>query len=252
MKAGDTPVVQRLPSADLASPPPDDGGAPVEVAPVSSPGALALSIGHDINNPLAALLTNLDLAVDLLRDEGQDPRARTEALGLLGEVRQAAERIQAVVRRLRGTTLPTRPPLPLQEVAPSQVEPAADASPPRVRILVVDDDVLVGRALQRSLRDYDVVTLGRAEEALARVATGERFDVIFCDLMMPEMTGMDLHAEILKIAPDQAERMVFITGGAVTTRARDFVATVANPVLDKPFDLKALHEILRRRNAKPA
>lgn len=65
--------------------------------------------------------------------------------------------------------------------------------------------------------------------------------------MMPVMTGMDLHEEILSVAPDQAERMVFMTGGAVTPRARDFVATVPNPVLDKPFDMKALREMIRRR-----
>jgi CheY-like chemotaxis protein len=74
-----------------------------------------------------------------------------------------------------------------------------------------------------------------------------RVDVLFCDLMMPEMTGMDLHAEIVRVAPDQAERMVFLTGGAVTTRARDFVAAVPNPVIDKPFDVKRLREIVRSR-----
>ena len=239
--------MRRLPSADPTLPPPDDGVTPVEDAPASSRDPLALSIGHDINNPLAALLTNLSLAVDLLRDEGQEPRARTEALELLEDVRQAAERIRAVVQRLRGTAPSTRPPLPLQGVAPSQVDASTGASGPPARVLVVDDDEMVGNALQRGLRDQDVVKLTNAEEALARVVSGERFSVIVCDLMMPEMTGMDLHEELLKIAPDQAERMVFITGGAVTTRARDFVATVGNLVLDKPFDMRALRKMIRRR-----
>jgi len=86
-----------------------------------------------------------------------------------------------------------------------------------------------------------------AKGALERVTAGERFDVIFCDLMMPEMTGMDLHEEIQRVAPNQVERMVFMTGGAVTTRARDFVATVPNPVIDKPFDTKMLREMIRAR-----
>jgi CheY-like chemotaxis protein len=116
-----------------------------------------------------------------------------------------------------------------------------------LRVLVVDDDAMVGIALRRSLRDYDVVLLDNAKGALEKVTAGERFDVIFCDLMMPEMTGMDLHAEIQRVAPNQVERMVFMTGGAVTKRARDFVATVPNPVIDKPFDTKMLREMIRAR-----
>jgi CheY-like chemotaxis protein len=237
--------------------PPEGPAEPLEVVPVSSisPEALALSVGHAINNPLAAILTNLDLASDLLRDEGNEPRARTEALGLLGDVRQAAERIQAVVQHLRATALPTQAPTvaptPVPALAFSDAEPVTDAKRSKVRVLVVDDDVLVGNALRRALRDYDVVVLDNAKGALARLVGGERFDVIFCDLMMPEMTGMDLHEEILRVASDQAQRMVFVTGGAVTTRARDFVATVPNPVVDKPFDVKKLREMIRERVGLP-
>jgi len=139
----------------------------------------------------------------------------------------------------------------LQAPAPtfSGAEPASNASRPKVRILVVDDDVMVGNSLRRSLRDYDVVVLDSAKGALARLAAGERFDVLFCDLMMPEMTGMDLHEEVRRVAPDQAGRMVFMTGGAVTTRARDFVATVPNPVIDKPFDVNVLRELIQNRLA---
>lgn len=46
------------------------------------------------------------------------------------------------------------------------------------------------------------------------------FDVILCDLMMPDTTGMDLHHELVRIAPDQVDRMVFMTGGAFTAKAR--------------------------------
>jgi CheY-like chemotaxis protein len=238
----DRPAPEELPPGQLPE--------LAEVAPVSSKSleALALSVGHDVNNPLAALFTNLDLAVALLRQELLDPKGRTgEALGLLAEVKQAAERVHAVALRLRATALPTQaPPPPHQEPALSVAEPVTEPSR-KLRVLVVDDDVMVGQALRRCLRDYDVVALDSGQGALQRMATGERFDVIFCDLMMPGMTGMDLHEELLRVAPDQAERMVFVTGGAVTTRARDFVATVPNEVLDKPFDVKRLREIVRGR-----
>jgi CheY-like chemotaxis protein len=59
--------------------------------------------------------------------------------------------------------------------------------------------------------------------ALQRITAGERFDIIVCDLMMPQMTGMDLHAALTRAAPDQAARMVFLTGGAFTERARRFL-----------------------------
>ena len=57
-------------------------------------------------------------------------------------------------------------------------------------------------------------------DALARITAGERFDVILCDLMMPHMTGMDLHAALAGAVPEQAERMIFMTGGAFTPSAR--------------------------------
>ena len=108
----------------------------------------------------------------------------------------------------------------------------------RARVLVIDDEVSIGRALGRALgRLHDVVTLTSGKEALARIAGGERFDTIFSDLMMPEVTGMDIHEELSRFAPDQATRMIFITGGAFTERGRAFLAAVPNARLNKPFDV---------------
>jgi signal transduction histidine kinase len=109
--------------------------------------------------------------------------------------------------------------------------------PRRVRVLVVDDEHAIGRALARTLRaHHDVVSLPSAKEALARIAEGERFDVIVSDLMMPELTGMELHARLLSIAEDQASRMIFMTGGAFTATAREFLQSVSNPRIDKPVE----------------
>jgi signal transduction histidine kinase len=120
----------------------------------------------------------------------------------------------------------------------------------RGRILVVDDEVMLGTAIRRMLAaEHDVLAVTSARDAIGRVSSGERFDVILCDLMMPDVTGMDLHAELLRIAPEQAEKMVFMTGGAFTSRAREFLDQVRNPRVEKPFDvgsLKALvHGMLR-------
>jgi hypothetical protein len=53
---------------------------------------------------------------------------------------------------------------------------------------------------------------------------------------------MDLHAELSKFAPDQARRMVFVTGGAFTQAARTFLASVPNPCVHKPVDPVSLNE----------
>jgi CheY-like chemotaxis protein len=115
----------------------------------------------------------------------------------------------------------------------------------RGRVLIVDDEPTVAKAMLRVLSsDHEVVALGSAEEALERTLAGERFDVIICDLMMPQMTGMDLHAEFARVAPEQADRMIFLTGGAFTSRARAFLAEVSNIRLDKPFDVFQLQTLI--------
>jgi CheY-like chemotaxis protein len=113
------------------------------------------------------------------------------------------------------------------------------------RILVIDDQPTLTKAIRRMLAAYDVTTVGSALEALAKFEAGERYDVILSDLMMPEMSGMDLHAALLRIAPDQVGRMVFMTGGAFTNSAKAFFDQVANPTIEKPFDRAALVAVLQ-------
>jgi signal transduction histidine kinase len=126
--------------------------------------------------------------------------------------------------------------------------PVTPSPAPRGRILVVDDEPIVCFSLERLLStEGEVVALTSARQALAIIRGGERFDVILCDLMMPEMDAPVLYEELLRIAPTQAERMVFVTGGAFTVRAREFLESVPNPRLVKPFDVEALVELVRSR-----
>ena len=105
------------------------------------------------------------------------------------------------------------------------------------RVLVVDDEPAMGRALQRALRDHlDIVALTSAKEALTLISEGERFDVILSDVMMPEMSGMDLYHSVQRVAAEQAERMIFVTGGAFTAAAREFLDGVPNPRIEKPVE----------------
>ncbi len=117
----------------------------------------------------------------------------------------------------------------------------------RQRVLVVDDERLVGEAIARALsEENDVEVVTEARQALARIAKGDPFDIILCDLMMPVMTGMDLYAEIVRVAPKLVGRLVFMTGGAFTPRARAFLESVNNPCLEKPLDTSKLRSIIAR------
>jgi len=111
----------------------------------------------------------------------------------------------------------------------------------------VDDEPAIGLIVQRVLAaEHDVVVVGSARSALLRVAEGGVFDVILCDLMMPEVTGMDLHSELLHRAPEQAEKLVFMTGGAFTPRTQQFLNQVPNQRIEKPFDVDALRRLIQR------
>jgi CheY-like chemotaxis protein len=118
----------------------------------------------------------------------------------------------------------------------------------RGRILVVDDERVVATTVRRVLEhDHEVEVLTSAQEALRRIGEGERFDIILCDLMMPIMTGVDLHHALARTAPDQAACMIFLTAGAFTPRARAFLDEVPNPRLDKPFEVSTLRNLVRQR-----
>ncbi|MBW1877664.1 MAG: response regulator [Deltaproteobacteria bacterium] len=111
----------------------------------------------------------------------------------------------------------------------------------RPQILIVDDEPAILEVLAQFLVDYDVCCVCGGEEALEQCRS-RPFDVILCDLMMPGLTGMDLHHVLSSMHPRIAERMVFISGGAHNRGVRDFLQRVGNPRLGKPFTRGAVLE----------
>jgi signal transduction histidine kinase len=105
----------------------------------------------------------------------------------------------------------------------------------RHRVLVIDDEPKILDALRRALAPNEVAVISSGAEAVARIEAGERFDAILCDIMMPGMTGMDVHVAIERLSPEQASKMIFITGGAVTDDARAFLSSLTLPCIEKPF-----------------
>jgi PAS domain S-box-containing protein len=118
----------------------------------------------------------------------------------------------------------------------------------RGRILVVDDEPGVLTALLRMFgRDHQVVTAANGKVAQAILERDRAFDVVLCDVMMPGMSGTELHEWLAKLAPELARRTVFITGGAFTPKAAAYVASVGNPVAEKPFDVANLQKLVSDR-----
>jgi PAS domain S-box-containing protein len=133
--------------------------------------------------------------------------------------------------------------------AAARAGPATTPAPARrARVLVVDDDARVASALRRVLqRDHDVDVSTEPRAALERVRGGETWDVVFCDLMMPEMSGMEWFEEVRRAAPAVAERVVFVTGGAFTDGAREFLERVPNACVEKPFVPEEIRSLVAQR-----
>jgi CheY-like chemotaxis protein len=72
------------------------------------------------------------------------------------------------------------------------------------------------------------------------------FDVVLCDLIMPEMNGMELFRAVHESKPDQAARFVFVTGGTRSPEAREFLLNVPNPRVYKPVRAEDLVLVIAR------
>lgn len=117
------------------------------------------------------------------------------------------------------------------------------------RILLIDDERLVGVALSRVLyRENEVVAVTQATEALERLNAGERFDVVLCDLRMPVMDGIEFHRQLSLTLPDEADRIVFVTGGDLSPDADAFFRRVHNLLMTKPLDLDGVRQLIERRH----
>jgi PAS domain S-box-containing protein len=120
----------------------------------------------------------------------------------------------------------------------------------RGSVLVLDDEPSVANVVRHILSArHDVTAFTTASDALQVLRRGVRFDVIVCDMMMPEMTGADFYEALCAIAPGDADRILFLTGGAFTDATRDFLERVPNERIEKPFSADELRASVDRRVA---
>lgn len=176
----------------------------------------------DIAAALATVCEHLDRALAALADHP----------ALAGELGDRLRAARAGVDRARS-------------LAARGAAASAPPAPARPRVLVIDDEPMLTGVLQAMLSEtHDVTVMNDALAARAAFAGGARYDAIICDLMMPGLSGSALHRELLALAPEQARRMIFMTGGAYTPEARQFLDTSGVLHLQKPFVPDALHRAL--------
>jgi len=153
-----------------------------------------------------------------------------EVQSTLGEGTTVRLRLQ---RASSGTTAET--PVPAQ---------AQTSERRRATILVIDDEPALGRVLPRLLAPHHVTVVERARDALERLRGGARFDVVLCDVMMPEMNGMQFHQELARLRPEVADRVVFMSGGVFSPAVRAFFDEIPNRRLEKPLDIPGLRRLV--------
>ncbi|MFT3772319.1 MAG: ATP-binding protein [Minicystis sp.] len=129
--------------------------------------------------------------------------------------------------------------------------PVPGRTPAPVRVLIVEDEAALARALAEEIgRFHDVEVAPGGEAGLSRL-TGEWFDVVLCDLRMPDMSGEALYAKVLEQNEDQAGVFVFMTGVGFGADVERFLTESGRPVLEKPFPaeaaLDAIAKVVKRR-----
>ena len=183
----------------------------------------------------------------------EDPEHLASGLSLCnGIVRSFGGTMQIETGMAEGTTFRVALPIDTREIVLPEQPPRRDSEPPvamgfRARVMVVDDDAGVIEALRVMLEDeHDVTCVASGRDALRHLLREEPYDIVFCDLMMPGVSGMDLFEALRLNRPGRERSLVFMTGGAFTQDAVRFLEHVPNPRLDKPFDMRTLSKLLRR------
>jgi two-component system cell cycle sensor histidine kinase/response regulator CckA len=126
---------------------------------------------------------------------------------------------------------------------------------PRPRVLIIDDEPAILAVYPEVLGvDYQVAVASSGQQALETIASEPDFDVILCDYMMPDLDGRALYEHLQANAPHLLDRLVFCSGGLVSERARKFVASISNPLLEKPIPIDrlcaAIDRVAKRRTRR--
>ncbi len=147
----------------------------------------------------------------------------------------------------RGTTITFE--IPISRTPVVQITEEVAAAPEGLSLLLIDDDPMVVRSTQRLLGlTYAVVTATSGSAAIEAMK-GQDFDAVICDVMMPDMNGLELYDWVTEHKPMLAGRFVYFTGGAIGGSVQEALQTASIPVISKPLNRRQLDEVLVRLKA---
>jgi len=142
--------------------------------------------------------------------------------------------------------------LPLPAEASTGRAPGSPDTPPAVTniaktILVVDDEPGIARALAHLLRrdGHTVDTAANGQIALTKLPT-QAYDLILCDLRMPELDGPGLYQALQQQHPHLLRRVIFLTGDTLSEEARTFLEQTEIPRLSKPFRAAEVRQLVQQ------
>lgn len=121
----------------------------------------------------------------------------------------------------------------------------ASAGPRRARVLVIDDEPVLLRGLKRSLSEHDVLTATSVSQGI-QLYISHDFDIVFCDLMMPDSNGLEFYSHLCQLGPEHASRLVLMTGGVFAERLGCSLSEVSSPCILKPFRAGELERLIHQ------
>jgi CheY-like chemotaxis protein len=129
-----------------------------------------------------------------------------------------------------------------RKVAPPQTP---EVVPSRARILIIDDEPLLGQTLTFAFSGrHDIVLATSGREAIRRLAEDAHYDLVLCDLMMPDVSGPKVFEAVERDHPELVSRFAFMSGGAFTERAQEFLEHYSGRRIDKPFTIADVERLL--------
>jgi PAS domain S-box-containing protein len=223
---------------------------------------LRTGLGEDGNVEISVIDTGCGIPAEII-DRIFDPFFTTKPQGMgtglglsicHGIVTRVGGTLRVDSRVGVGTTVVVSLPADPEAVLEARARKAARALPTDsapMRILVVDDEPLVCEGIKRALRNHEVTITSSGRDAVMLCEAGD-YDLVLCDVMMPDVSGMDVFSRVRRGRPEVAQRFVVMTGGAFTPSARAFLESVDNEQIIKPFSLRDLRSLVARRGEPQA
>ena len=116
--------------------------------------------------------------------------------------------------------------------------------PRRLRVLVIDDEPIVGDIVSRSLaQTANVVVAMTFVDGCREAATGE-FDAVVCDLNLPDGDALAFASFLGQGSPQLVSRLIVTTGGALTAAHQRFLDSMEPRVLSKPFAAPTVRQLV--------